>query len=268
MCSASNYREFAYWLKQAFLAQLEEHIDRENGQTHPSGIGALIKAVQQAVNPPLKNVGWRDIRYHIGMEQVVAYHESQGLIPVAQLSDGVRNILSLAADIAFRCCRLNPHLGELAPQKTRGVVLIDELDMHLHPRWQHTVIDAFRQAFPVLQLILTTHSPHLTSTVPSKCLRILEDSQVFAAPTGTKGAEASRILKRVFGTEERAPDDENTQKLARYLDLVHRDQWQEASALRDELDAIFQGEEPKLFKADQYMENRKWELEIEADSEA
>ena len=73
------------------------------------------------------------------------------------LSDGVRSTLAMVMEIAFRCYLLNPHLDEQAAKETTGVVLIDEIDLHLHPAWQKRIIGDLRKAFPELQFIVTTH---------------------------------------------------------------------------------------------------------------
>ena len=113
---------------------------------------------------------------------------------------------------------------------------------------------------------MTTHSPQVLSTVKSECIRILKDGNVYKAPKGTKGAEASRILKRVQNVDVRPRDDENTRLLQRYLDLVHQDQWNSSDALkmRQQLNEIFENEEPALTEADLYIENRQWEFGVEA----
>lgn len=101
------------------------------------------------------------------------------------------------------------------------------------------------------------------TTVHRDCIRIIDHAQVHTAPEGTKGAEASRILERVFGTNNRPPQDENTILLNQYLALVYADQFDESAALRTQLDAIFGEEEPALTAADLYIENRQWELSLE-----
>ena len=69
--------------------------------------------------------------------------------------------------------RLNPDLGINAVLKTPGIVLIDEVDMHLHPSWQQTVLYDLRKAFPLVQFIVTTHSPQVLTTVPPQSIRAL-----------------------------------------------------------------------------------------------
>ncbi|HBL6967231.1 AAA family ATPase [Morganella morganii] len=87
--------------------------------------------------------------------------------PFSMLSDGQRCVLALIADIAQKAVLLNPHLGESVLEKTEGVVLIDELDLHLHPKWQRHVIEDLRTTFPNIQFIFTSHSPFLIQSLRS-----------------------------------------------------------------------------------------------------
>ena len=68
-------------------------------------------------------------------------------MPFNNLSNGYRNMVSMVADIAHRISRLNSHLGLDAAKQCKGVILIDEIDMHLHPKWQRTVIDSLKKLF-------------------------------------------------------------------------------------------------------------------------
>jgi len=70
-------------------------------------------------------------------------------------------MLGMVADIAYRSAVLNPQLGSEAAQKTPGIVLIDEIDLHLHPKWQRRVVEDLRATFPALQFVATTHSPFI-----------------------------------------------------------------------------------------------------------
>ena len=117
-------------------------------------------------------------------------------------------------------------------------------------------------AFPKLQFIVTTHSPQVLTTVESECIRVLGDGRLHSAPPGSKGAESSRLLKRIFRVNVRPQDDSATKELDEYLTLVQDDQWTSprAIALRALLDKRYQGEEPELLDADLRIENRKWEL--------
>ncbi len=101
-----------------------------------------------------------------------------GTIPFNNLSDGYRNMISMVADIAHRISRLNPHLGEHAAEKAEGVVLIDEIDLHLHPNWQRRVVGDLKRIFPNLQFIVTTHSPFIIQALGPGELIDLNHEQV------------------------------------------------------------------------------------------
>ena len=87
-------------------------------------------------------------------------------LPFDYLSDGYRNMVAMAADMAVRCATLNPALGPDAASKTPGVVLIDEIDLHLHPKWQRRVVADLMRAFPLIQFVATTHSPFVIQSLP------------------------------------------------------------------------------------------------------
>lgn len=152
---------------------------------------------------------------------------------------------------------------ESPPLLAPGIMLIDEVDLHLHPAWQQRVLDDLLRAFPTTQFIVTTHSPQVLTTVPSESIRILKDNKVYSAPPGTEGSEPERMLKQVLGLEDVRPLVRlATQELKEYLALVDRDQWNSPRALelRRKLDERYQGQEPALLDADLQIENRKWEL--------
>ena len=97
--------------------------------------------------------------------------------PFEHLSDGQRTILGLFCDIARRAAILNPHLNENICSETQGVILIDELDLHLHPKWQRRVIEDLRKIFPKIQFICTTHSTFLIQSLRSSEELILMDGE-------------------------------------------------------------------------------------------
>lgn len=113
-----------------------------------------ILALFQSVEPPLK-----DIRHDPEIDVLfVLFENAEGFIPVSFLSSGYKSVLSMGLDIVYRIYILNPHLGAKAFDETPGIALIDEIDMHLHPKWQGHIIDDLRKAFPLLQFVVSTHS--------------------------------------------------------------------------------------------------------------
>ncbi|MGD9732386.1 MAG: AAA family ATPase [Desulfamplus sp.] len=135
-----------------------------------------VVLVQKAVNVLLKDTGWQNLVYsEIHDKSLILEHPQNGILKVEQLSHGIRNMLAMIADIAYRCVLLNSHLGVEAALKSHGIVMIDEVDMHLHPHWQQTVIDGLIRAFPNIQFIVTTHSPQLLTTVKKESVRLLKE---------------------------------------------------------------------------------------------
>lgn len=92
---------------------------------------------------------------------------STSFIPLYYLSDGLRTMAGMVAEIAYRCVTLNGHHGKDAVRKSKGIVMIDELDMHIHPNWQLHVVNDLMRAFPNLQFVATTHSPFIVQSLQS-----------------------------------------------------------------------------------------------------
>ncbi len=149
---ASDQKGFAQWMKRLELRQLQEGVAIAELE--------IVRAVARGAIP-----GCVDLRYMVNDDELIATLENGEAKPVAMLSDGQRTVLGLVTDLARRCAVLNPHLGIEAAQKTHGVVLIDEIDLHLHPTWQRRIVDDLRRLFPEVQFIATTHSPFIVQSL-------------------------------------------------------------------------------------------------------
>ncbi len=110
---------------------------------------------------------WKNIRFSWEADDMLGQLENGEWIPYGILSSGYKGIVRLVADIAYRAIKLNPHLGENAVVQTQGVVLIDEIDMHLHPKWQKTIVADLKRTFPGIQFIVTSHSPFIIQSLQS-----------------------------------------------------------------------------------------------------
>jgi predicted ATP-binding protein involved in virulence len=93
-------------------------------------------------------------------------HESEPTaLALNQLSSGEKHLLAIVADLAIRMIELNPKVAN--PLKEgQGIIIIDEIDTHLHPLWQRKVLEKVRNMFPLLQISTTTHSPFVASLPP------------------------------------------------------------------------------------------------------
>lgn len=221
----------------------------------PSVRELRLLAISQAVNIMLAPSGWSNMRYSASEKEVVATHPEQGNVAVSKLSDGVRNMIGLVADIAYRCVRLNPHLGGEAVTKTHGLVLIDEVDMHLHPQWQQLVLQNLLEAFPNIQFIVTSHSPQVLTTVKKESVHLihLEDGKGWTQnPIGeTYGIASQDALLELMQVEPRPPL-ERVLKLREYMNLIDLGQHKTDAgvALRGELEALYGKGHEELNRAD------------------
>lgn len=122
------------------------------------------------------------------------------------LSDGYHVFLGVVGDIARRVMLLNAAEGATAPLEVEGVVMIDEIDLHLHPRWQRTVLDGLRRAFRKLQFVVSTHSPQTLSSVRNDQVRRLRDAKLVERVVHVEGRDSNAILRDEFDTDDRDDD--------------------------------------------------------------
>ena len=135
---------------------------------------------------------------------------------IEQLSDGERRLILAVADTARRMVVLNPKMSDAL--ETPGILLIDEIELHLHPQWQRTVVAALRAAFPKLQFVLATHAPAVLASVPNECVVVLKDGGVLAGQSQVYGRDPNTILSTVMDTPLR-PDDVQAELDALFSEL-------------------------------------------------
>lgn len=173
--------------------------------------------------------GAEDLWFDVDRADIVCSINGQAQ-PLSNLSDGQRMLLAMVADIAVKAVTLNTHLlpsdnldpeDELLPrvlQQTPGVVLIDELDVHLHPSWQRRVAADLKRTFPAIQFVCTSHSPQVIGEVPPEQIRII-DGDIVYSPEHSFGVDSSRILEEIMDTKSRTNEVDNLlTKLARQID--------------------------------------------------
>ena len=125
---------------------------------------AMYKAIKTAI-PFIKEIEYNS-KYE-EFEVLVNFEDGQQVERKlsSNLSDGMKAMLYLVSEIAYRCIMLNGKLGTHAVNNSAGIVLIDELDMHLHPNWQRQVVQNLKDAFPNIQFVVTTHSPFIVQSI-------------------------------------------------------------------------------------------------------
>lgn len=181
--------EVADWLRAQLVLIAE-------GSVEPRRLLALQEAVARFL-PGYGNL-------HVGDKDEAGLWIDRGAtrLPVAQLSDGERSALALVLDLTRRLSQLNPERLDPALE-SEAVVLIDEIDLHLHPSWQRKIVANLTATFPQCQFIATTHSPQIIGEVEHMRIQIIADGQVYS-PTHSYGVDSSRVLEEIMGSDPRA----------------------------------------------------------------
>lgn len=173
------------------------------------------------------------------------------------LSDGHRRLLGIVVDLAFRCALLNrtaPGFGDETCLHTKGVVLMDEVDMHLHPGLQLRALPSLKAAFPGLQFIATTHAPMVMTAIEDNAenaVQYLKYDSVGQAYTASRvftfGLDASSVNRLVLDMPARNAEVE--QQLANLFRLIDAGRELEARALLDSMRDRFGDTLPELARA-------------------
>jgi predicted ATP-binding protein involved in virulence len=183
--------------------------------------------------------------------------------PFSNLSAGQKMMLATIADIAIKVVNQNAafltekltidnRVLPLLLQQTPGLVLIDEIDVHLHPKWQRRVVNDLKTTFPSIQFVCTSHSPLIIGEVESSCIRVLESdeetSNNFATiPSESYGLDANRVLDELMGASDR--NQEIADKLHALFRLIDDEDFDRARQSIIKLTEKLGESEPELTRA-------------------
>ncbi|WP_270672315.1 AAA family ATPase [Aeromonas sp. QDB17] len=193
---------------------------------------------------------------------------SRQTLRISQLSDGYKIVLGLVMDLARRMVEANPtpqpQLDIASPLALPAIVLIDEIDLHLHPKWQQQVLGDLTRIFPNTQFIVTTHSPQVISTVHTDSIRVLgldtNGNPVAATPLAhTYGEPSNSVLRTVMQVDPQPPIDERA-LLLRLTELVDQGQGDEGEAkgLMAQLLIVLGAEHPQLQRLQRSIARQQW----------
>ena len=164
-----------------------------------------------------------------------------------EMSDGYKNTLSIIGDIAYRMAVLNPTLGDQILEKTPGIVLVDEIDLHLHPQWQQTILNDLHAIVPEVQFIVSSHAPTVINSVPREQIRILNHGEIYMPVAQTYGRDANSILREVMKVSERPADIKKRMDL--FYGYMDENKYQEADKILTEIEAIVGTTDPEIAAA-------------------
>ncbi len=239
-----NFKSFFQWFRNI------EDLENENIRDDPNHEDKQLIAVRKAIHaliPEFDNLRVRRNPLRMTVNKTIGDKVEELIIN--QLSDGEKCLLAMVGDIARRLAIANPSLDD--PLQGEGIVLIDEIELHLHPQWQHKIIPRLTETFPNCQFIVTTHSPQVLSHVQPENIYILQstpDGIIASHPESSYGRDSNQILENVMGVSAYPEDIEKD--LSELFRLIDRNDLVGAKQLREQLASRMPGpSDPQLIKA-------------------
>jgi predicted ATP-binding protein involved in virulence len=234
-----EFHSFFQWYRA------REDLENEGLRTDSTRRDKQLEAVRNAiykVRPEFSNLR---VRRSPRLGMIVTKHGQE--LDLRQLSDGEKCMLSMIGDIARRLAIANPSLDD--PLSGEGVVLIDEIDLHLHPGWQREIIPRLQSTFPNCQFIAATHSPQVLSSAKGATvylLMVVNGSIKAKKLPGPYGKDTNTILEELMGVTERPPEVQ--EKILKYFERIENGELAEAEELRQALALDIGEDDPELVR--------------------
>ncbi|MBE9146461.1 AAA family ATPase [Planktothrix mougeotii] len=233
-----DFRRFFEWFRDREDLENERRLN-----DHPSYRDHQLEAVRKAYEVFMN--GFSNLRVQRSPLRMTLQKQGEELI-INQLSDGEKCLLALVSDLARRLAIANPNLSE--PLQGKGVILIDEIELHLHPKWQQNIIPALTQTFPNCQFIVSTHSPLVISHVDWVHLLCVTPNGIIVERLRSYGKDSNRILETLMDSSERPIEiQEDFLELFR---LIDGDRLEDAKRSLQQLRDKLGEEDPKFVRAD------------------
>lgn len=249
MAAESNEKLMLNWFQVQTLKSLQNQ--QKTGVTERP---LLLKTVEKAICRSYERIsGARNATLTFDLDThglILEYETADGnaeKFAMNEMSDGYKNTLSMIGDIAYRMAVLNPVLGDRILDETPGVVLIDEVDLHLHPQWQQTILSDLHEIFPKVQFIVSSHAPAVINSVTREQIRILDDREIYMPAAQTYGRDANSILREVMKVSERPADV--VQRLDAFYACMDEKDYEKADKILTEIEELVGTNDPDIAAA-------------------
>ena len=258
-----NFNDFIFWYKKEEDIE-NEQIKRLKDFDYKNPKLEVIRKTILNVFEKLGADKFNDLRFERVLKEEDYYFRGDenigGLfvsknnqnLSLKQLSAGEKMLLMVVCDVARRLTIANPGLSD--PLQGEGIVLIDEIELHLHPKWQREVIPALLATFPNIQFLITTHSPQVLSRVDKEDIFLLENGEVFKLSSNPKGLDTNAILEEIMDTPKYPQHvDDLVEKL---FTLIQQKKFDQAGTVRSKV-VEASPDNPALQRADSMIERLK-----------
>ncbi len=230
--ATANFTDLANWFFVREFQELRKGKNQGDINFELRDLKQVRNAISTIISPDTRVYFSHNTSFKLMVEWKMETGEKKEVL-LSQLSSGYRNMLALVMDFARRLAQANPQMEN--PLAAEAILMIDELDLHLHPTWQQQIIPDLRKVFPNTQIIATTHSPEVVTTVNRHQVWILEKYQIKECPSPTKGMKSSDIVTEVLGLLNLRPDTEESRTLKKLFEAIDNGQLEEAQQLRKAL---------------------------------
>ncbi len=220
--------EIAAWMRA------QESIGSERASA-----ATTLMALEDTVRQFLE--GYSDLRVDDSGQELLIGRKGSS-VAVSHMSDGERGALALVLDLTRRLVQANPEMDNPVVE-AEAVVLIDEIDLHLHPAWQRRIVDNLTATFPRCQFIATTHSPQVIGEVEHDRIHIMTDAEV-SSPTHSFGVDSSRVLEEIMDAEPRTRKAQDL--LSQVSGEIGKQRYKQSQALLSRLVDVLGESDPEV----------------------
>ena len=240
--SVVHYKDFFRWFRDREDRENEEMVEKykkkEENQFYED---SALKAVRNAISILLPNFSQMTVNRK---KQTVVIKKDDIELDFSMLSDGEKEIITIFGDIARRLALANDELEN--PLEGDGIILIDEIDLHLHPSWQRKICKALIETFPNCQFIITTHSPQILGELQPQDIRLLNNFKV-SVPSQSYGLDSNTVLDTLqnVSNETLRQNADVSVKLDRISDLIDESEFKSARDKLMELEKELNGSTPE-----------------------
>jgi predicted ATP-binding protein involved in virulence len=235
-----DFKGFFEWFRN------REDLENEERRNNPNYRDIQLETARNAISSLQPD--FTDLHVIRASQQMMVKKQGNELV-VNQLSDGEKCLLALVGDLARRLATANPYLEN--PLMGSGVALIDEIELHLHPKWQREIIPALIRTFPNCQFIVSTHSPQIVSHVKPDSIYVISatpDGVTLEQPENSFGRDSNQILEDLMGVSERPQAIKNG--LSDLFRLIEQGNLESAKQLRQNLATQIGEDDPEFVRAD------------------
>ncbi len=247
--ATANIGDFIKWF---------ENEDRISYQ-EKSNTNAL-EIVCEAIKDCLPNC--KRVFYDSKLSDVVIEDNSNNFTPFSFMSEGYKLTTSLVGDLIYRCVTLNPHLKKDCLKSISGVVLIDEIETHLHPSWQQRIVEDLKRVFPKIQFIISTHSPIILTGAAANIIK-LDEYSTNQEKILAYGRKPDYVMYSAQGVDSRKPDIQN--QINKFYELLESKEglFEAKKILKNLFYKQFGNSDPDTVKAQRAYEFAEFEFENE-----